>query len=162
MFNIYNQFSLLQVYDRLRLLGICLTYDTTTTLLDNLKGDYNKLIVEAVKAGKKIRFVGDNVNFKVGVRDERSGHHGKLMHYFGSAVLIYGKMHHFDHLPDSQPQMGHNTLMAADILPSTHEVELLVEDSVFMFMKVATKHILYFQCLSDKIPKICWTNTAPN
>lgn len=119
--------------------------------MDKLQGDYNALIIDAIKAGKKIRFVGDNINFRVGVRDERSNKHGKMFHYFGSAVLIYGKMGTFDELPDSGPQEDHTMFRESDLLPSNNEVEALVADFAYMSMKVAITHIAYFSFLKDKV-----------
>jgi len=147
----FELISHLQVFDRLEPVGICLSYCCTERVIDGIRVDFDKSVVEAVKEGKTIRLVGDNVNLSVGVRDERSNRHGKMLNYFGSAVLIH--KFQFPTASHDEPQRDYRALKPADLLPSTNDVECLIEDYVHMTMHIAVKHIAYFSYLKDMIPR---------
>lgn len=49
--------------------------------------DYStQLVRKIVNEGQKFRIIGDNINWTVGVRDERADRHAHMHHAFGSAV----------------------------------------------------------------------------
>ena len=48
----------------------------------------HQLLLQAAKDGKRIRFIGDNLNFMVGVKEETRSNHKHMVHMFGSAALI--------------------------------------------------------------------------
>ena len=89
-----------QLYDRLNRPGICICYTRRKKLLDEFKGEFDAKVIEAIIEGKKLRLIGDNVNYYVSVRDERSTRHGRMMNLFGSAILI--RELSFPDLPDFQ------------------------------------------------------------
>ena len=141
---------MLQGFDRLEPTGVCLCYTRSQHLIDGIRGDFDAKVIEAVRNGKNIRLVGDNVNLTIGCRDEREDRHGKMLHYFGSAVLIHDL--HFPESTTVAPQMDYKTLKATDLLPDTKDVSNLVADYAHMMINVAKKHIAYFQCLNGSTP----------
>ena len=107
-------------------------------------------VIDAIKCGKRVRLVGDNLNMTVGVRDERFDRHGKMLHYFGSAILIHDFT--FPSASHITPQKEYQSLKATDLLPSSNDFNLILEDYVFMAMHVAVKHIPYFTFLENELP----------
>ena len=119
--------------------------------MEKIKGNFNTKLIETIKAGKKFRIVGDNINFYVGVRDERKGRHGKMMHYFGSAILVRDLA--FPDLDSTDgPQLQLHEITAAVLLPEASEIDSLIEDYAYLAMKVAAKKIPFFSFLGRELP----------
>ena len=76
------------MFDRLGPIGVCVSYDRTLAIIQELSRNSEDMIVKALKAGFHQRLVGDNINFWVKVRDERKGHHSHMEHYFGNITII--------------------------------------------------------------------------
>ncbi|WAR07883.1 hypothetical protein MAR_017841, partial [Mya arenaria] len=72
------------VYDRLQPLGISLSH---SGMLETI---FNTELINSIQEGKKFRIVGDNINFNIGVTNERksTGKTGHMEHWFGSAAIV--------------------------------------------------------------------------
>lgn len=77
-----------QVFDRLHPVGLCMSYGHSWSLLDIFGRSFNLAVIDAIKDGKRNRLIGDNINWKTGVHDERRDRHEHMNHAFGSAVII--------------------------------------------------------------------------
>jgi hypothetical protein len=86
----------------------------------------------------------------IGVRDERHDRHGRMMHYFGSSVLIHDLS--FPNSSRCTPMRDFKLVKPADFLPSGDDLDCLIEDYVFMAMHVAARHIPYFSFLRHQLP----------
>jgi len=139
----------IQGFDRLEPTGVCLSYTRSQLLIDAIRGDFDAKVIDAVRNGKKIRLVGDNVNITVGCRDEISDRHRKSLHYFGSAVIIHEL--DFPEANNGTSQMDYHNLTVSDLLPNIDDVSNLVDDYAHMVMHVAIKHIAYFKFLKGLI-----------
>ena len=122
---------------------------TTLRLQDQIMNECEAKLVEAIKAGKRFRLVGDNINFQTQVRDERKDRHGKMEHYFGSAAII--QTLDFEHLPSERPVVSNINL--PQVMLTEQESEGLVDDYGYMMMKVAATHLPYFSFLKDLLPE---------
>ena len=71
-----------------------------------LDGDLDRQLVEAIIFKKRIRLVGDNVNFTAHVRDERIARHEKMHNLLGLIALIHDFS--FKNVANHSPQ--HNLL----------------------------------------------------
>lgn len=90
-FKIYIKlFFILQVYDRLQPLGISLSHQGMLDTTSSISGTINAKLIDSLKSRKEFRIVGDNINFKMGVAQERKsvGKVGQIHHWFGSAAII--------------------------------------------------------------------------
>ena len=85
--NIYV-FIILQVYDRLQKQGLCLGYEGSLYVLGAIGGKFNETLIDLIKAERRFRIVGDNINWHEGVHDQRKDHTSHLVHAFGSAILV--------------------------------------------------------------------------
>jgi hypothetical protein len=80
---------ILQIFDRLNPLGVCVSYGTSLTVLNVIGNNYESQLREALEQGKKFRVVADNINWHSEVRDQRAGGpRSHLTNAFGSAAVI--------------------------------------------------------------------------
>ncbi len=127
------------MYERLSPLGICLSYKNTLQLCDLLADEMKLQVVKAVKEQKQIRIVGDNLNFTTHVRDERMSKHGKMHHYFGSAILVHDLS--FPNTSRVQPQIVLDAVKADLFIPDASEQQQTVNDYALMAIQVAIERI---------------------
>ena len=149
------------MFDRLQPLGVCLSYGAGIELLEKYAGQYNVEVIQALKDGKRIRLVGDNVNWKVNVHDERQDHHGRMYHAFGSAIIVQNT--NYIGLPCNHPQQPVEETESHLFIPSKEEYDCLKKDFAVTMLKVSAKHIPYFQKFLRYIPSYSkiWTEDKP-
>lgn len=147
-----------QIFDRLQPLGVCLSYYGGIQLLDKFAGHFNAEVIDSLKAGKRIRIVGDNINWKTNVHDERQDHHGKMHHAFGSAVIVQNTTFH--HLCDVRPQQLIRNIDTHVFLPSKMEWDNIQKDFAVDMSKVAAKHIPFFAQFLSVLPHKQWNESA--
>lgn len=80
-----------------------MSYGHSLTILDKYGGHFNSAVIDASKSGKRIRLVGDNINWMTNVHDERKDNHAHRHHAFGSACIIQNTS--FDLLSSIKPQV---------------------------------------------------------
>ena len=99
---------------------------------------YPKLLVQAPKEGKYVRFIGDNLNFSVGTSHETSDSHKHMVHMFTSTALIYDQ-----HLLDltNEPQMDFATLIIDQVLPSSKEYTNIRKDVTKLVLDIITSYL---------------------
>ena len=101
MFSLF--ISILQMFDQLGPIEVCVSYDRTLTIIQEVSRNSEDMIVNALKVGFHLRFIGDNTNFGAKVRDGRKGHHSHMEHYFGNIAMIH--MLKFPAVPTDKPQI---------------------------------------------------------
>ncbi len=138
-----------KVIDQLASVGVCMSYSTTQRILESVTAESNAKLVRAMQAGRKFRLIGDNVNFYVGVRDERHDKHSHLQHYFASAAILLPQID-LSPLSDTPEKI---TLELGDLIPTPGESDLLTDDYAYICMKVAAKHLGCFAFLQDLLPE---------
>ena len=140
-----------QVYDRLQAVGVCLSYDRTVDVMNMVGGHFNCQIIDIVKNKSRFRLVGDNINWSVGVHDQRLDHRSRMFHAFGSAVLVQNVS--FDYLSDVATQIHYSVAPVQLFIPSVEEINAIKEEDVTIVTKVAARHISLFQLFKDRVPK---------
>ena len=75
------------MFDRLNALGITMSYSTSLNILYNLSSCTHQRLISEIKEGKCVRLVGDNLNLKIGTKNERSSRQGKMINYFASKSI---------------------------------------------------------------------------
>ena len=139
------------MYDRLQTVGVCLSYDRTLDVMNIVGGHFNSQIIDIVKNQKRFRLVGDNINWNVGVHDQRLDHRSRMFHAFGSAVLVQNVS--FDYLCDVAPQIHYSVAPVQLFIPSLEEISAIKEEYVAIVTKIAARHIPLFQLFKECVPK---------
>ncbi|XP_071153480.1 uncharacterized protein [Mytilus edulis] len=139
------------VFDRLQPIGVCLSYGHGLTILDKFSGNFNSAVIDALKDEKRIRLVGDNINWKTNVHDERQDNHGKMHHAFGSAVIVQTLS--FENISRIKPQKLFYEVDHQLFLPSSDEWKHIKEEYAIHMLHVAFKHIPYFKIFEKLITK---------
>ena len=112
-------------------------------------GHFTDILDEAASSGKRLRFIGDNLNFTQGVAQERSDRHKHMVHMFASAVLI--QEHVFIHQPNV-PQIPLQQLSMTDVLLSSDEYKMVRNDCKIVIAPIIAEHIPQLSFLLDYIP----------
>ena len=68
-----------------------------------------------------------------------------MEHYFGNIAIIQNL--HFPNLSKTKPQKNISDLSASDVIPNHDDIENLLDDYVFLAMKVAQKYFSFFKFL---------------
>ena len=101
----YDNVSDAQVFDRLQRCGVAMSYSSTIKTVQQYSSVTVNKLVEAVRNGKYIRFIGYNLNFFTNVRYERINKHGHMHHMFATAIYIYDREYtHATHTRDKPPR----------------------------------------------------------
>jgi hypothetical protein len=86
--------------------------------------------------------VGDNVNWHVGVSDERIGHTAHMRHAFASIAVV--QTTDFSSLDDSKPQRIYSSFQPAEFRPSIQEMEATRSEYVLLKARSAARLLLCF------------------
>lgn len=105
-------------------------------------------MIDLIREGRRFRIVGDNINWKVDVHDQRLENKDKFHHAFGSAILVQNI--EFDHLSNISPQRDFRTTPVHCFLPS--EADML-ETNVILISRVAFKFLPYFEHFKTVLQK---------
>ena len=144
-------------------------------ILNNLSSCTHQRLINEIKKGKYVRLVGDNLNLKIGTKDERSSRQGKMINYFASVALVYD-FNRSTQTPqslmnkpalDRQVNNSHIDISQADMQQLSQMYSKII-------MKVAARHINFFTFLSNctriankdsfniKLPEIIPLNVLPH
>ncbi|KAL3836462.1 hypothetical protein ACJMK2_021894 [Sinanodonta woodiana] len=114
-----------KVFDRLQVVGVTTSYQTANRITEDIGKHCYNAIVEGVRCGQPFRIIGDNINVSVGVKHERTDHHGVMLNWFGSAAILQTKS--FDEMPhDIQGQA--KDLQYYHFIPSDQDERRLKSD----------------------------------
>lgn len=150
---------LFQIYDRLHPLGLCMSYEQSHNLLQEIGQTYTNQMSAAMKEGKRLCLVGDNVNYAVGIREQRKENCGKtklLHHAFASVALLNDSK--FDHLSKIKPQRPWTDLKLDDFIVNEEEYKNIRLDYTKHIVKSAIKHVPFFKILDDVFDESSKTN----
>lgn len=89
------------------------------------------------------RIVGDNVNFKVGVSQERKDKMGHMEHWNGSAAII---QHRFPQVSDAKSTETTFADAPSTFLPSEEDMTIIKLDCVVLVLEVLVEHLSVFRC----------------
>ena len=137
------------MYDRLNRLGVVVPYCNVLDTINKVGEMYPKLLVQALKDGKYVRFVGDNLNFSTGTSHETKENHKHMVHMFTSTALVYD-YYYLD--MTNEPEIDFNQLQIDDLLPSREEYELIRKDIVKMVVDIVGKYLPFFAFAKKSVP----------
>lgn len=119
-------------------------------MMETIGGTINDKLVDLIKSHRRFRIVGDNINWTVGVHDQRIDNRGRMHHAFGSAVIVQNM--NFSHLNNEFPQRHFEDTPVQEFLPSQDDIIGLKHDYTVLIARVALEHIPFFQKFRDVIP----------
>ena len=119
-------------------------------MTDKVGAQSDSLLVEAVRANKYVRWIGDNLQFPHGVQDERKDHHKHLVHMFSSALLVSDRW--FDDLDDT-PEIPLHDLTVEDLLLTKEEHAAIRIDCVKLVGDVLAEYLDQFKIYFKKFAK---------
>ena len=101
-----------KVYERLNKVGITLSYCRSIAHAQEFSRVTLATLVKAVKDGKYIRFIGDNLNFFTNVKYERLQKHAHMHHMFAIAAYVFNREYgHKSNKPEMNVRrMSHNDI----------------------------------------------------
>ena len=130
---LYDTVSNVKVFDRLHKCGISMSYSHTQTIVQKYSKVTFNTLVEAVKKGKYVRFIGDNLNFFTNIPANTEGH-------LTQPELVYKGLCNFvdDMIYPSFSGKGHpiNGQSSERVLRQTFELKLANGKSVFLQKQV--------------------------
>ena len=129
-----------------------MSYCHSLSVLEKFGGNFNSAVIDAIKDGKRIRLIGDNINWKTGVHDERRDRHAHMNHAFGSAVIIQN--HNFTNLSNISPQQQHIELSFKDFLLSPDDWTHVRWEYAVLIGRVVAKHIPALAFVREHFPNL--------
>ena len=143
--------TLVQVYDRLNHVNVCVSYRATLSLMDDVSSMHTLPLKRWIEDGAVIKFWGDNVNKKRKARDVRSDHTGEMLNMFS---LLVGKSR------TPAPELSHSghvskmsEATAEMFLPSCEDVTAVKSNLVVLVSRVLTTYFSGLAPLSKAVPK---------
>jgi hypothetical protein len=136
-------------FDRLNKIAICMSHGTSMGLLNDLSETVEKTVAEKLKAGKKVRLIGDNVNLAVKAQSESLLRRNRTLNLFGSAFICQNDFFENEPLPKC-PQVSNPT--PADILPSCKDANEYQHNSMILIAKIWKEFFPQLSFLSDIFP----------
>ena len=144
----------MQVYARLNHLNMCLSYPATLWMLSEV-AEFHKLPIEKWIAEDAVfKFIGDNVDKHVGVRDVRSGNQSQFVHMY-SILAVRSRLPRED-LSRVGTVGDLSKIKFRKFLPSCTELQNTRKNLVVLVGRVLTKYVESLkplaQCVSSHIP----------
>lgn len=120
-------------------IGITSSYSTLLRVIEEVGDSCYENILNALKNGKKYRLIGDNVNFRVGKKFQRSNEkQSQQYHWFASCAIIQNcEFSQYSDVPQG-PVRG---LDLTHILPSKTDIAALKTNYTCHIAKVAKELI---------------------
>lgn len=127
-------------------IGITNSYSTLLRVIEEVGDSCYENILNELKNGKKYRLIGDNVNFRVGKKFQRSNEkQSQQYHWFASCAIIQNcEFSQYSDVPQG-PVRG---LDLTHILPSESDIAALKTNYTCHIAKVAKELIPALSCLA--------------
>ena len=132
-------------------MNTCVSYSSTLRLVQDISQLHKVPLEQWIADDITFKFIGDNVDKKVGVRDERLGHHGKMEHMF-SILAARSRLP-----PLSLSRTGQvadvTSLPWESFLPTHEDIERVKENLVVLVSRILTKYFKSLSPFSKAVPK---------
>lgn len=132
-------------------MGVCISYTATLKLLDEISKLHLAPLSQWIQQDLLIKFWGDNVDKKRGVRDVRLNNYGSLLHMYS---ILAGRSRI---PPNSLPHTGHvsllSTIPAEDFLPVEDDFRSLQQNLVVIVCRMITQYINGLSVFAKAVPQ---------
>ena len=115
-----------------------------------ISGHFSDALLRAAINKKHIRFIGDNLNFMLGVKQETTERHKHMVHMFASCALISD--HYFLSKPHI-PEIELDDLSIEHILPSLAEYQVLRSDCSVLIAKTIATFLPQLSFIAEVMPQ---------
>lgn len=115
------------------------------TVVDLIGGSFNHHLIDNLKL-KRFRIIGDNVNWKTSVHDERIDNKSHMEHAFASAVNVQNTDFSYLHMPSP----FHCTMQVnefRDYIPNPNDIQNIKHDYTILIARVLQNHIPFLQTI---------------
>ena len=120
-------------------------------MMEIIGGKFNESVIELVRQNRRFRLIGDNINWTVGVHDQRVDHRGHMEHAFGSAVLVQNV--DFSACDDDAPLSHFEDTPCQQFIPTTDDRALYKYDYTVLMSRVVLQFLPFFNMFEDIIPE---------
>ena len=141
----------MQVYSRLNHVGVCVSYNSTISLVDSISKRHTLPLTQWIANDVVFKYCGDNVDKKKGVRDIRSDNQGEMLHMYS---IIAGRSRTpASHLSPSGYVGSVLSIPAKDLLPSSDDIQAVQSNLVTLVSRVLTQYIDDLMPFAKVVPK---------
>ena len=138
------------MYERLNHLNVCISYPAVLRAVEDISQRHTRTLQQWIREGYTFKFVGDNVDRRVTVREVRSDHHDTLHHMYILMALRSRVTTSSDSavvLPDLA------RLPTSVYLPSSSDVLQLKKNLVIMVSHILCENIKEISCVAKLVPQ---------
>lgn len=128
-----------------------MSYTATLSLLDDVSKLHTTPLQQWIADDVLIKFWGDNVDKKKGVRDVRSDHHGSLLHMY--SILAGRSRVQASELSRTGCVAPLSQLAADEFLPTSEDFEAVRSNLVVLVSRIITRYIDGLSVLSKSVPQ---------
>lgn len=132
-------------------MGICLSHQSKTNLLEIIGKHFADGLIKEVKDGKKLQGTGDNWDMRIHVHDMQSSHQNVDLHYFASNLIVERVL--CQNLSTTAPQRDIKTLPNSVFLLSNSEAIKLREDFKVLVGRILVANIPDLAFLKSILPE---------
>lgn len=137
------------MYTRLNQLSLTLSYTATLKIIQQISQHRKVPVSEWLKEGALVKFVGDNVDKKKGVRDARSDHQGK-MHNMYSLLAVKGRVVVADQADANRGNL--KSFSPSSFLPNKDDILAIRRTLKVLVARILCKYISCISPLSKQVP----------
>ena len=139
------------MYTRLNHLNVCLSYNATLTLIQDISKDHTLPLQQWIAEDIIFKLWGDNVDKKRKVRDIRSNHQGDMLQMYS---ILAGK----SRIPEkSLARTGTvaslKSLHSISFLPTREDILIVKNNLVILVSRILTQYIQGLSYLAKSIPQ---------
>lgn len=139
------------MYVRLNHMNLCLSYQATLRLIDEVSSLHTVPLNQWIKDGIVFKFWGDNVDKKRKVRDLRSDNQGEMLHMF--SILVGRSRTPASHLRHTGQVSNIEDVPSEFFLPSCDDVKKVKTNLVVLVSRILTQYITGLTPFRKAIPK---------
>ena len=128
-----------------------MSYTGTLNFIDEVSKLHTVPLSTWIRNGILIKFWGDNVDTKRGVRDVRSDHHGSMVHMY--SILAGRSRTPADHLRSSGCVCQLSELPASSFLPTPEDFAEVKKNLIVLVSRIITEYIDSLTLFSKAVPQ---------
>lgn len=137
------------MYKRLNYLNVALSYNGVLNVVKKISSKHTVPFDNWLKEGSFVKFIGDNVDKTIGVRDIRSDHHKEMKHMY---TLLAVKARVQPPSPDdSFIPLPIATLEHSEFLPTSSELGTVKQNMEILVSRILCEYIVAFKSLEKSV-----------
>ena len=143
-------FTNMQVYSQLNHINACISYPATLRLVEDVSKLHSVPLERWIAEGITFKFIGDNVDKKMGVRDVRIDNQGDMLHMY-SLLAARSRLPLLD-LPRTGQVEDVASLPWESFLPTQEDIDGINSNLVVLVSRLITQYFSDLSVLSKSVP----------